>query len=188
MAVAGKVISLDEETVKIKNGSFENTYHYTTPYTTMGGKYCAQGASYLFEGKIKVGDSVSYSYGKDDFGGLFIKHIEVLPTGAPISPSNSAPKQTTYSQPKPQQNQSKGAYESSDKTVMIYRQHAEKLIAEFLSNNPEEIKIQCAGEGADKLTSYVVCVQEYSDLLVQNFCMIYDLKYVNKRNVGNDKI
>jgi len=185
MAVAGRVTKLTEETVTIKSGQYENTYSYVTPYTTQAGKYIAQGASYLFGGKIKEGDGVSYSYAQDDFGGKYIKHIEVIEaTGGSPTP---APKQTTYSQPNPQQNQSKGAYEGNDKSVMIYRQHAEKLIAEFLSNNPEEIIIQCAGEGADKLTSYTICIQKYSDLLVQNFCMIYGLEYVNKRGVRDDE-
>lgn len=180
MAVAGRVTKLTEETVTIKSGQYENTYSYTTPYSTQAGKYVAQGASYLFGGKIKEGDGVSYSYGLDDFGGKYIKHIEVIETPGGAQPS--APKQTTYSQSKPQQNQYKQPSESNDKSVMIYRQHAEKLIAEFLSQNPEEVVVHCGDhEIPNKLTSYVMNIQEYSDLLVQNFCLIYGLEYVNKK-------
>ena len=65
---------------------------------------------------------------------------------------------------------------------MIYRQHAEKLIAEFLTHNPKEVMINCAGEEMpDKLTAYTQNIIEYSDLLVQNFCMVYGLEYKNNR-------
>jgi len=196
MAKTGKVIAIDSTngSISVKEGQYNNTYLYCHPYTTRAGKFMSTGASFAVDGKIKEGDSISFSYGVE--GDIrFIKYIEVLPVN-PNTPQKttpipeptkttpiSAPQKTSPTpSPTPKEPEVKSFGEYGDKTVMIYRQHAEKLIGEFLSANPDEIVMTCAGEEMpDKLTAYVQNVSEYADMLVQNFCLVYDLKYKNNR-------
>ena len=61
---------------------------------------------------------------------------------------------------------------------MIYRQHAEKLFAEFYSANPEMLDTKDGALTSD--VAFINQVTEYADIMVQRFCVTYGLGYINK--------
>lgn len=118
----GKVekINVENGYIKISNKLFR----FNFPYTTKAGKTMSSGALLMVvdkDGNLKVneGDSVEYSYGND--GGVdFIKFIKKIEPGEekPAEKGGFAsPK--TYGR-------------SVEEQSFIYRQHAEKVVGEFL--------------------------------------------------------
>ena len=139
MAKQGKVtaISMEDGTISIQNGNYTNMYSFTHPYVANSGRQMDRGAATFMREYPEVGDTVEYSYATDN-GIQFLKLLKKVEGGITggqpqlSNPVQSTPKYTT-------QNSTKKSYDSPEKQQMIYRQHAEKIITEFLSANPEYI-------------------------------------------------
>jgi hypothetical protein len=100
MANRGVITARDIEghTLYIKPLGSESPipYRFDVPYTTAKGEK-RNGCGYLI-GKLNVGDTIEYSYGKDTYGVLYLKFAKKVDAGATPQSFNarslSAPTQT----------------------------------------------------------------------------------------------
>ena len=173
-------ISMETCMIKVRDGQYINEYAFNHPYTSNAGKYIAQGAATFLRDQINVGDTVEYSYA-DDNGLKYLKFLKLAaaggtPAGAPSqyqAPAPKPPSQYSGSTQKPAK-----SFDSPEKQQMIYRQHAEKLFAEFYSANPEMLDTKDGALTSD--VAFINQVTEYADIMVQRFCVTYGLGYINK--------
>ena len=165
--------------IKVRDGQYVNEYSFNHPYTTNAGKYLAQGAATYLKDKINVSDTVEYSYA-DDNGKKYLKFLKLVSAGSSQgntqyqAPAPKPPSQYSGSTQKPAK-----SFDSPEKTQMIYRQHAEKLITEFLAANPEYIDTKDGALSTE--IAFLDMVTNLSDVLVQRFCVTYGLGYINQK-------
>ena len=174
-------ISMETCMIKVRDGQYVNEYSFNHPYTSNAGKYIAQGAATYLKDQINVGDTVEYSYA-DDNGLKYLKFLKLAaPGGAPQSnatpyqaPQPKSPSQYSGAAQKPAK-----SFDSPEKQQMIYRQHAEKLLTEFLAANPEFIDTKDGALSTE--IAFLDMVSKLSDIFVQRFCVTYGLQYINHK-------